>query len=126
MADGATDINGGSLDGGQPVVTDAAFDQLATILQAEGAAGRAAGALRVSVLGGGCSGFQYRFELIDAPESDDLTLDREGVRVAIDPVSLPLLAGSVIDYKREMIGSRFAVENPQASSTCGCGTSFSI
>ena len=82
--------------------------------------------MRVAVLGGGCSGFQYEFVLEDAPGEDDLVLEGQGQRVLVDAESLPFLAGSVIDFKDELIGARFAVENPNATSTCGCGTSFSI
>ena len=83
-------------------------------------------ALRVAVLGGGCSGFQYEFQLEDEPAADDLVIEQGGQRVLVDPESLPFLSGSVIDFKNELIGARFAVENPNATSTCGCGTSFSI
>ena len=107
-----------------PQVTDAAFTRIGEIIADEGTHK----ALRVSVLGGGCSGFQYKFEL-EAPEAraeDDTALEKDGVTVLIDAVSLPFLSNAVIDFKRELIGSRFAVENPNASSTCGCGTSFSV
>lgn len=103
-------------------VTDAAFDQLATVLENE----EAAKFLRVAVLGGGCSGFQYTFELDDTTADDDVVIEREGIRVAVDAVSQPFLDGAVIDYKNELIGAHFAVENPNATSSCGCGTSFSI
>lgn len=79
--------------------------------------------LRVAVLGGGCSGFQYEFGLVDAPEPEDTVI--EGC-VVIDPESMPFLAGSTIDFRDELIGARFAISNPNASSSCGCGTSFSI
>lgn len=105
-----------------PVVTDAAYRQLAAIIAAEGGDK----SLRVAVLGGGCSGFQYKFELTGAPEEEDLVLEKDGIAVLIDPVSLPFLAGAVIDYKDELIGARFAVDNPNVSSECGCGASFSI
>ncbi|MEO1291762.1 MAG: iron-sulfur cluster insertion protein ErpA [Pseudomonadota bacterium] len=105
-----------------PVVTPAAYARIAEIVAAEGAPKM----LRVAVLGGGCSGFQYKFELEDTAEDEDLRLEQDGVTVLVDPVSLPLLSGSVIDFKRELIGARFAIENPNASSTCGCGTSFSV
>ncbi|MEM9723889.1 MAG: iron-sulfur cluster insertion protein ErpA [Pseudomonadota bacterium] len=105
-----------------PIVTDAAFDRLAEIIAAEGGAK----SLRVAVLGGGCSGFQYKFELEEAAAADDLVLERDGVQVLIDPTSLPFLDGAVIDFKKELIGARFAIENPNASSSCGCGTSFSV
>ena len=105
-----------------PKVTDRAFARLAEIA---GDAGEAK-ALRVAVLGGGCSGFQYELKLEDAPAPDDLVIERNGQKVLVDPESLPFLSGSVIDFKDELIGARFAVENPNATSTCGCGTSFSI
>ncbi|HLJ05404.1 MAG TPA: iron-sulfur cluster insertion protein ErpA [Acetobacteraceae bacterium] len=89
------------------------------------AGGREA-ALRVAVLAGGCSGFQYRFELDEAQQDDDLVIERAGARVLVDPVSLDLLAGSELDYTDELMGSHFAVRNPNAKSACGCGTSFSI
>ncbi len=93
---------------------------------AEIAADGAPKALRVAVLGGGCSGFQYEFQLEDEAAEGDLVIVRDGHRVLVDPESLPFLSGSVIDFKDELIGARFAVENPNATSTCGCGTSFSI
>lgn len=102
-------------------VTPSAFRQLSKVLASKGSRQ----ALRVAVLGGGCSGFQYTFEL-DDPAADDLVLSDGETQVIIDPMSLPLLAGSQIDYKQELIGARFAVDNPNAQSTCGCGTSFSI
>lgn len=116
-----------AIDADGPNVSPAAFDRLGEILEAEGPGG-AGKALRVSVLGGGCSGFQYRFELEDltTKADDDVALERDGVTVLIDSVSAPFLAGAVIDFKKELIGARFAIENPNASSTCGCGTSFSV
>ena len=83
-------------------------------------------ALRVAVLAGGCSGFQYRFELDEAQQPDDLVIERAGARVFIDPVSLDLLAGAELDFTDELMGSHFAVRNPNAKSACGCGTSFSL
>ena len=82
--------------------------------------------LRLSVEGGGCSGFQYKFGLADAPEGDDLVVERDGVQLLVDAVSLDLIAGSVVDYVESLGGSAFKVENPQAASGCGCGSSFSI
>lgn len=83
-------------------------------------------ALRVAVLAGGCSGFQYRFELDPRTQPDDLIISRGPARVVVDSVSLDLLAGSELDYTDELMGSHFAVRNPNAKSSCGCGTSFSI
>lgn len=103
-------------------VTERAFERLAEIAEASGEDK----ALRVAVLGGGCSGFQYEFQLEDGAADDDTVIEGKGQRVLVDPESLPFLAGSVIDFKDELIGARFAVENPNATSTCGCGTSFSI
>jgi iron-sulfur cluster assembly accessory protein len=83
-------------------------------------------ALRVAVLAGGCSGFQYKFELDAETQPDDLVIERGPARVVVDSVSLDLLAGSELDYTDELMGSHFAVRNPNAKSACGCGTSFSI
>ena len=79
----------------------------------------------MAVEGGGCSGFQYDIRL-DTPAEDDLILEGEGQRVVVDSVSLPFLAGAVIDFTEELIGARFVIDNPNATSSCGCGTSFSI
>jgi iron-sulfur cluster insertion protein len=78
------------------------------------------------VLAGGCSGFQYRFELESGQQPEDLVIDRGAARVVVDPTSLELLAGAVLDYTDELMGSHFTVRNPNATSSCGCGTSFSI
>lgn len=104
-----------------PKVTDRAFARLAEIAEATGEHR----ALRVSVEGGGCSGFQYDIRL-DDPATDDLILEKDGQKVLIDEVSLPLLANAVIDFTEELIGARFVVQNPNATSSCGCGTSFSM
>ena len=82
--------------------------------------------LRVAVDGGGCSGFQYRLELVDAPEADDLVVRRDGQAAVIDPVSIPFLKGSEIAFVDELAGAQFVVRNPNASSSCGCGVSFAI
>ncbi len=82
--------------------------------------------LRVAVDGGGCSGFQYNFDLVHAAEADDLKVEREGAMALVDPVSLPLLLGSEIDFVDELIGAQFRIRNPNAKSSCGCGVSFSI
>jgi len=103
-----------------PKVTDRAFARLSEI----GAADQGQ-ALRVAVEGGGCSGFQYEIKL-DAPADDDLVLEKDGERVLVDSVSLPFLAGAVIDFSEELIGARFVIDNPNATSSCGCGTSFSM
>ena len=86
----------------------------------------AASMLRLAVTGGGCSGFQYDFCLDDLRANDDLVIERDGARVLIDPISIDFLKGAEIDYVEEMIGAAFRVNNPNATSSCGCGTSFSV
>lgn len=103
-----------------PSVTNRAFERLSEI-----GANEDGKALRVAVEGGGCSGFQYEIRL-DEVAQDDLVLEGIGQKVIVDPVSLPFLAGAVIDFSDELIGARFTIENPNASSSCGCGTSFSM
>jgi iron-sulfur cluster assembly accessory protein len=82
--------------------------------------------LRVSVEGGGCSGFSYKFDLVPTSEPDDIVIERGNARVLVDPVSLEYLAGSEIDFVDDLIGASFKVHNPNATASCGCGTSFSI
>ena len=82
--------------------------------------------LRISVEGGGCSGFQYKFDLTTDRAADDVVLERDGARVLIDPVSVAYLGGSEIDYVDDIIGAAFRVKNPNAVASCGCGTSFSL
>jgi len=82
--------------------------------------------LRVSVEGGGCSGFQYKFDVERAKAADDLVIDRDGAVVLIDPVSVNYMAGSEIDFVDDLIGASFKVKNPQAKASCGCGTSFAL
>ena len=82
--------------------------------------------LRVAVTGGGCSGFQYNFALDDTRMDDDLVIERDGATVLVDPMSLDFLKGAEIDFSDELIGAAFKVNNPNAASSCGCGTSFSI
>ncbi len=103
-----------------PTVTERAFARLAEI--GAGAQGKA---LRVAVEGGGCSGFQYDISL-DEPAEGDLVLEGAGEQVVVDEVSLPFLGNAVIDFSEELIGARFVIENPNASASCGCGTSFSM
>jgi iron-sulfur cluster assembly accessory protein len=83
-------------------------------------------ALRISVSGGGCSGFQYGFDLDQTRAPDDLVIERDGATVLIDAVSLPYVGGSEIDFVDDLIGQAFKVNNPNATASCGCGTSFSI
>ena len=82
--------------------------------------------LRVSVQGGGCSGFQYKFDTERARANDDVVIERAGATVLIDPVSLDYMAGSEIDFVDDLIGSSFKVHNPKATASCGCGTSFAL
>jgi len=103
-----------------PKVTERAFERLSEI----GAASQGK-ALRVAVEGGGCSGFQYEIDLDDAKDGD-LVLEGAGEKVVIDDISLPFLADAVIDFSEELIGARFVINNPNATSSCGCGTSFSM
>ena len=103
-----------------PTVTPRAFERLAEI----GAATQGQ-ALRVAVEGGGCSGFQYEIAL-DQPKEDDLVLEGAGQKVVVDSISLPFLSNAVIDFSEELIGARFVIDNPNATSSCGCGTSFSM
>lgn len=81
---------------------------------------------RVSVEGGGCSGFQYRFDLIQSAAPEDMLIERDGATVAIDPTSVPFISGSEIDFIDELIGAQFKISNPNATAACGCGTSFSV
>lgn len=103
-----------------PKVSDRAFARLAEI--GASAQGKS---LRVAVEGGGCSGFQYEITLDDAADGD-LVLAGDGEQVVVDAVSLPFLANAVIDFSEELIGARFVIENPNATASCGCGTSFSM
>jgi iron-sulfur cluster insertion protein len=82
--------------------------------------------LRLAVEGGGCSGFQYKFELADTLAADDSVSETDGVRLVVDPVSLDLVAGCVVDYVESLGGAAFKVENPNATAGCGCGSSFSV
>jgi iron-sulfur cluster assembly accessory protein len=82
--------------------------------------------LRLAVEGGGCSGFQYQFDLADAPQADDLVSETDGVRLVVDPVSLDLVAGCTVDFVESLGGAAFRVENPNATAGCGCGSSFSV
>jgi iron-sulfur cluster insertion protein len=103
-------------------LSPAAAARVATIAARQGKAA----ILRLSVEGGGCAGFQYRFGLSDAPEADDVAVETDGVRLVVDPVSLDLVRGSIVDFVESLGGAAFQVKNPQAASGCGCGTSFSI
>ncbi|MDA8585761.1 iron-sulfur cluster assembly accessory protein [Rhodobacteraceae bacterium] len=104
-----------------PQVTPRAFARLAEINDGTDVPK----ALRVAVDGGGCSGFQYNIDLGE-PADGDLVLEADGQKVVVDEVSLPFLSNAVIDFSDELIGARFVIENPNATSSCGCGTSFSM
>ena len=104
-------------------ITEGASKRLRTMIESEG---NPSLKFRITVSGGGCSGFRYGFDLDEAMNDDDITFERDGVVVVVDSTSMQFLDGARLDYKQELIGSFFAVENPNASSTCGCGTSFSI
>jgi iron-sulfur cluster assembly accessory protein len=103
-------------------VTERAARRIGEILRREPAGAM----LRVSIEGGGCSGFQYRFDIERSRAADDVLIERDGAAVLVDQVSLGYLAGSEIDFVDDLIGSSFRVNNPQAVASCGCGTSFSV
>ena len=103
-------------------VSDKAARRIGEILQGEPPGTM----LRVSVEGGGCSGFQYKFDMERAKAADDLVIARDGAVVLIDPVSVGYMAGSEIDFVDDLIGASFKVKNPQAKASCGCGTSFAL
>ncbi|MFB2551654.1 iron-sulfur cluster insertion protein ErpA [Ensifer soli] len=100
----------------------AAAKRIAAILDAEDGKN----AMRVSVEGGGCSGFSYKFDLVDGAQADDLVLERDGARVFVDSLSLVYMDGSEIDFVDNLLGQSFQIRNPNAVASCGCGTSFSI
>jgi iron-sulfur cluster insertion protein len=104
-------------------VTENAARRIGAILAKEAQAGMK---LRISVSGGGCSGFQYGFELDDRDEDGDIAVERDGARVVIDGMSLLYMIGSEVDYVEDLSGSYFRVNNPNASSSCGCGNSFAV
>jgi iron-sulfur cluster assembly accessory protein len=103
-------------------ISDRAARRIAKILSAE----PGGTALRISVSGGGCSGFQYGFDLDATRAPDDLVIERDGAVVLIDSVSLPYMGGSIVDFVDDLIGQSFQIKNPNATASCGCGTSFSI
>jgi iron-sulfur cluster assembly accessory protein len=109
-------------DATQIDITSSAAARVATIA---GKQGKPA-ILRLSVDGGGCAGFQYKFGLAEGIESDDAVAERDGVRLVVDSISLDLVRGSAVDYVESLGGAAFSVTNPNAASGCGCGTSFSI
>jgi iron-sulfur cluster assembly accessory protein len=102
-------------------LSPSAAAQINQIMKAQGAE-----YLRVSVVGGGCSGFSYKFDLVNQADADDLRIEKDGATVLVDPMSVDFLNDSVIDYVDELIGASFQIRNPNATAACGCGTSFSI
>jgi iron-sulfur cluster assembly accessory protein len=103
-------------------VTSRAANRIREIIAQE----RGQNALRVSVQGGGCSGFRYDFEIVADANEEDLVIENDGARVLIDPVSVPYMEGSQIDFVDDLIGASFKITNPNATASCGCGTSFSL
>lgn len=104
------------------VFTDSAANKVKELIEEEGNAGLK---LRVFVTGGGCSGFQYGFTFDEEVADDDTTMEKNGVQLLIDPMSYQYLVGAEIDYSEGLEGSQFVIRNPNATSTCGCGSSFS-
>ncbi len=107
----------------QVSLTEAAARRIAVLAAAEG---NPQLMLRLSVIGGGCSGFQYGFSFDDTRHEDDTEFQRDGVKLLVDATSLDLLAGAEIDFVEDLVGASFQVRNPNATSSCGCGTSFSV
>ncbi len=105
-----------------PTLTDAAAARIAAIAEKQAKPA----ILRLSVEGGGCSGFQYKFDLAESPEGDDSVSENDGVKLVVDAVSMDLVAGSTVDFVESLGGAAFKVENPQAAAGCGCGSSFGI
>jgi iron-sulfur cluster assembly accessory protein len=105
-----------------PTVSESAVRRVAQILAKE----PSGSLLRVAVKGGGCSGFQYAFDIETSRAPDDLVIERDGAVIAVDPVSLDFLKGAKIDFVDDLIGRAFKIDNPNAVSSCGCGTSFSV
>jgi len=103
-------------------LTEAAAKRIGSIAERQGKPA----ILRLSVEGGGCSGFQYKFDLTDGPDGDDTVSETDGVRLVVDPMSLGLIAGSTVDFVESLGGAAFKVENPNATAGCGCGSSFGV
>lgn len=103
-------------------LTDKAARRVAKVLSKEAPGS----ALRISVEGGGCSGFQYKYDIVASGEADDLVIEKAGATVLIDPISLPYLEGSEIDFVDDLMGQSFQIRNPNASASCGCGVSFAV
>lgn len=120
QANGAVSV--ASASGDSVTVSPSAIRRIARILSGEPAGMM----LRISVEGGGCSGFQYKYDLVTDREDDDVVIEEAGAIVLVDPVSLQYMSGSVVDYVDDIMGQSFQINNPLASAGCGCGTSFSI
>ena len=112
-----------STPGPNVTVSASAAKRIGELIAAEG---RAELKLRVQVTGGGCSGFQYTFDFVEAIADDDVVIERDGVSVLVDSMSLEYMAGAEIDFVDDLIGAAFRINNPNATASCGCGTSFSI
>ncbi len=119
MSDIAQQVSGGRAI----AITESAARRIAVLRDQEQAA---SAFLRITVSGGGCSGFQYGLSLDDQKNPDDFTFERDGVAVVVDDVSLDLLAGAEVDFVEDLMGASFQIKNPNAASSCGCGNSFSI
>lgn len=104
-------------------VTEAAAAKVRELIEGEG---NVALKLRVFVTGGGCSGFSYGFTFDEAQAEDDTSVERDGITVLVDPMSYPYLVGANIDYREDLSGAQFVIDNPNATATCGCGNSFAI
>jgi iron-sulfur cluster assembly accessory protein len=118
-----SDTTAGQMIGNDKVIlTETAARRIREVMAGEAQGGK----LRVSVDGGGCSGFQYVFGIEPSAAPDDIIIEREGAAVLIDPVSFGLLSGSTIDFVDDLVGQTFRITNPNATSSCGCGTSFSL
>jgi iron-sulfur cluster insertion protein len=111
------------MDSSELVLTTAAARKVRELIEEEGNPDLK---LRVYISGGGCSGFQYGFEFSTAQEEDDLEVQTDGVSVVVDPVSLQYLSGAEVDYSESLHGAQFIIRNPNAKTTCGCGSSFSM
>ena len=105
------------------IFTDAAARKVKKLIEEEG---NSKLMLRVYIMGGGCSGFQYGFKFDETLNDGDTTIEKEGVTLLIDPMSFQYLAGATVDYKEDLSGAQFIINNPNASTTCGCGSSFSV
>jgi iron-sulfur cluster insertion protein len=113
----------GTSGGRQVILSASAAKRIGELVSLEGDASLM---LRLSVSGGGCSGFQYGFSFDNAPQADDHLFERDGVKMVVDDTSLDLLAGAEVDFVEDLVGSSFQVKNPNAASSCGCGSSFSV